>query len=230
MTIPRENVFVIVAAYNEGRVLRHTVAPLLEQGYSVVVVDDGSADDTFAAARGLPVHCLRHAVNLGQGAALQTGMSYALQKGAEILVHFDADGQHSAGELPRFLRPIELGTADVVLGSRFHLAADASTVPASRRRLLRCAVLVNVALTGLWLTDAHNGFRAFSHSAAAKIDLRQNRYAHASEILSQIRAHRLRYVEAPTTVVYTDYSLAKGQSMWNAFNIVFDLLLGKLRQ
>lgn len=229
MTIARQNVFVIVAAYNEGQVLRQTLSPLVEQGYSVVVVDDGSADDTSAVARRLPVHSLRHAINLGQGAALQTGMSYALRQGAEICVHFDADGQHAAAELPQFVRPIELGTADVVLGSRFDLGADASSVPAAKRRLLRCAVLVNVALTGLWLSDAHNGFRAFSRAAAAKIDLRQNGFAHASEILSQIRAHRLRYIEVPTTVMYSDYSMAKGQSMWNAFNIVFDIALGKLR-
>jgi glycosyltransferase involved in cell wall biosynthesis len=229
MMSANQNIFVVVAAYNEGRVLRQTLEPVVERGYSVVVVDDGSRDDTYAAARTLPVHRLRHAINLGQGAALQTGMTYALRQGAEICVHFDADGQHAADELPRFVNPIAAGDADVVLGSRFQLAADADAIPSAKRRLLRCAVLVNVALTGLWLTDAHNGFRAFSRTAAAKIDLRQNGYAHASEILSQIRAHRLRYLEVPTTIAYTDYSLAKGQSMWNAFNIVVDLALGKLR-
>ena len=230
MTIAKRDVFVIVAARNEGKVLARTIEPLVELGYSVVVVDDGSCDDTSTVARGLGVHSLRHLVNLGQGAALQTGMTYALSKGAAVCVHFDADGQHRVDDLPAMLEPIARGEADVALGSRFLRATDAQAVPARKRAVLRVGVLVNAVMTGLWLSDAHNGFRALSRSAAEKVELCHNGFSHASEILRQIRKHRLRHVEVPTTVLYSSYSMAKGQSMWNAFNIVFDLATGMIRR
>lgn len=221
-------VFVVLPAYNEQTVLRNTVAPLLAAGYSVVVVDDGSTDTTWETASQLPLHAVRHAINLGQGAALQTGMSYALQEGAEFIVHFDADGQHRCDEIESLLEPLRSDAADVVLGSRFLRSDDVRLVPAQRRVLLRAARVVNFFLTGLWLTDAHNGFRALTRAAAAKITLRENGFAHATEILTQIRRQHLRYVERPTQIEYTEYSRAKGQKFTSAFNILLDLLLGRV--
>src|SRR5579862_1491451 len=113
-----KRVMVIVPAYNEGPVIRSTVRSLLDAGYEVIIVDDGSQDDT-SAVRELPVVYIRHAVNLGQGAALQTGMTYALRAGADVAVTFDADGQHDSRQIDRLLAPILDGSADVVLGSRF---------------------------------------------------------------------------------------------------------------
>jgi glycosyltransferase involved in cell wall biosynthesis len=221
-------VFVIIAAYNEGRVIRSTLQPLVERGYTVVVVDDCSTDDTAAAVRDLPIHVLRHPINLGQGAALQTGMTFALAHGADFIVHFDADGQHRADDIEKLLEPLIAGEADVALGSRFLIAADRDRVPVRRRLLLKGGVVVNGFLTGLWLTDAHNGMRAFTAEAASRIDLRENRFAHASEILDQIRRRRLRCVERPTTIAYTEYSMAKGQSSLNALKIVIDLMLRRI--
>lgn len=219
-------VFVIVPAYNEAPALRETVAPLISSGYSIVLVDDGSNDATEEVARSLPVHFLRHPINLGQGAALQTGMAYALARGARYIVHFDADGQHQPSDIISLLAPIRAGEADVALGSRFLRPEDIASVPWRRRLLLRGGIIVNGLMTGVWLSDAHNGFRAFSREAAAKIELRDNRQAHASEILAQIRRARLRIIETPTRVMYTAYSRAKGQSGWNALNVLFDLVLG----
>jgi polyprenyl-phospho-N-acetylgalactosaminyl synthase len=221
-------VFVIIAAYNEGRVIRSTLQPLVERGYSVVVVDDCSTDDTAAAVDGLAVHVLRHPINLGQGAALQTGMTFALAHGADFIVHFDADGQHRADDIDKLLQPLIAGEADVALGSRFLVATDRARVPLRRRWLLKGGVVVNGLLTGLWLTDAHNGLRAFTAQAASSIDLRENRFAHASEILDQIRRREFRCVERPTTVAYTEYSMAKGQSSLNAVKIVIDLMLRRI--
>jgi glycosyltransferase involved in cell wall biosynthesis len=221
-------VFVIIAAYNEGSVIRSTLLPLVERGYAVVVVDDCSTDDTAAAVRDLPVHRLRHPVNLGQGAALQTGMTFALAHGADFIVHFDADGQHRADDIEKLLEPLVAGEADVALGSRFLMAADRDRVPYRRRLLLKGGVVVNGLLTGLWLSDAHNGMRAFTAAAASRIDLRENRFAHASEILDQIRRRHLRCVERPTTIAYTEYSMAKGQSSLNALKIVIDLMLRRI--
>jgi glycosyltransferase involved in cell wall biosynthesis len=222
------DVFVVIPTYNEGKVIRATLAPLLEAGYSVVVVDDGSRDDTWRLIQGLPVYKLRHPVNLGQGAALQTGMTFACRQGAHVVVHFDADGQHNAADIPRLVAPILAGEADVVLGSRFLRDEDRRGVPRARQVMLRGAVVVNFLATGLWLSDAHNGLRAFARGAAEQIELHENGFAHASEIIWQIRQSRLRYLERPMTVTYSEYSIAKGQSVWNAFNVLWDLVLRRL--
>ena len=218
-------IFVVIPCYNEGRVLKSVLEPLLALPYSFVAVDDGSRDDTWAIIQSLPVYGLRHAVNLGQGAALQTGMSFALSRGADVIVHFDADGQHDPEEIERFINPLAEGKADAVLGSRFLRGQDKSHIPLAKKILLRTAVLVNNLLTGLSLSDAHNGFRAFTREAASKIMLKENRYAHATEIIQQIREQRIRYIEIPTRIRYSQYSLAKGQSFWNSFNILVDLFL-----
>ncbi len=225
---PGASTFIVVAAYNEGSVLRDTLAPLFRQGYSVVVVDDGSSDDTWTVLRSLPVHALRHPINLGQGAALQTGMDYALKHGAEFVVHFDADGQHPHDQIEEMLAPIRAGQADVVLGCRFLRDEDRRHVPLVKRVVLRAGALVSALMTGVWLKDSHNGFRALSADAVSRIRLTENGFAHATEILRQIRLAGLRYVEIPTTIRYSEYSRAKGQPVTNAFNIVMDLILGRL--
>jgi glycosyltransferase involved in cell wall biosynthesis len=223
-----ERIFIIIPAYNEGAMLVATLQPFLQQPYAVVVVDDGSTDDTWARLADLPVYALRHSINLGQGAALQTGTTFALQQGATIVVHFDADGQHQLEDIETLIAPLRADEADVVLGSRFLHKTTSAQVPHLRRVMLRGAVLVNWLMTGLWLTDAHNGLRALNRHAASQIDLLENRYTHASEILLQIRRHRLRYTERPTHIVYTSYSLAKGQNPWNALHILIDLMIRKL--
>jgi glycosyltransferase involved in cell wall biosynthesis len=222
------DVFVVVPTLNEAQVIRDSVKPLVSHGYSVVVVDDGSTDNTWALLHEIPIHALRHPINLGQGAALQTGMTYALEHGAQYIVHFDADGQHRADDIEVLLEPLRNNEADVALGSRFLRREDSDAVPMVRRLLLRGGVWFNAFLTGIRLTDAHNGFRAFARDAASKIDLQENRFAHASEILSQIHRHKLRYVERPTSIIYTDYSREKGQSSWNAIKIVIDMLLRRI--
>jgi glycosyltransferase involved in cell wall biosynthesis len=227
MTAP-QGVFVVVPAFQEERVIRSTLEPLVARGYSVVAIDDGSKDRTWEVLGSMPVHRLRHPINLGQGAAIQTGMTYALLNGAEMLIHFDADGQHDAGDIDGLLEPLVNGEADVVLGSRFIRGQDRRAVPWDRRMLLRAAVAINLLLTGLKLTDAHNGVRAMTSRAAERIFLRENGFAHATEILIQIRRLGLRYVERPTHISYTDYSKSKGQSGWNGINTVFDILAKKL--
>jgi glycosyltransferase involved in cell wall biosynthesis len=223
-------IFLVVPAYNEGAVIRTTLQPVIEAGYSVVVVDDGSSDNTWEQLGGLGVHRLRHPLNLGQGAALQTGVSYALKQGAEYIVHYDADGQHSPDDIEGLLAPVKAGEADLALGSRFLRQADWQAVPLGRRILLRGGVIVNGLLTGLWLSDAHNGARAMNRRAAEQIVLKENGFAHASEILQQIKAGGLRYVERPTRIRYTEYSQFKGQKASNALNILMDLVIRRFLQ
>lgn len=228
MAIKNSEIFIVMPAYNEGRVVRNTLRPLVDAGFSVVVVDDGSKDNTWRQLAGLGVQRLRHPFNLGQGAALQTGVSYALQQGAQYIVHFDADGQHNPEDIRGLLEPVMQGKADVTLGSRFLRREDWQAVPPARRLLLKGAIVVNWLLTGVWLSDAHNGARAFSRSAAQKIVLRENGFAHATEIVQQIRSLGLRYVERPTRIHYTDYSQMKGQRAWHALDIVVDLVIRRI--
>ena len=226
--IERGDVFVIVPVFNEAQVLAGVLGELVELGYTVVPVDDGSSDDSWNVIQGLPVHGLRHGLNLGQGAALETGMEYAWRKGAAIAVHFDADGQHAAEQIDSLIAPLRKGEADVALGSRFLREADTARIPAGRRMLLRLGRVVTGVLNGVWLNDTHNGFRALSRRALSKIRLSERGYGHASEILDEIRVHGLRYVEVPVTIRYSDYSLAKGQRSMDAFNVLLDVLLAKL--
>lgn len=225
MPVP-QNAYIVIPCYNESpEVVRSTLSGLLP-AYAgrVVLVDDGSAAPL--ALPDLPVTVLRHAINRGQGASLQTGTDYALRQGADAVIHFDADGQHDAGSLVSFLAALDAG-ADIVLGSRFLRREDYSAIPLRRRLLLRAARIVNGLFTGLWLTDAHNGFRALGPRALAALRLNEDRMAHASEILSGIRRNHLKYQELPTHITYSSYSSKKGQGMFNSLNIVIDLLLEK---
>jgi glycosyltransferase involved in cell wall biosynthesis len=219
--------FVIVMAYNEAQVIRQVVRRVLSMGARVVVVDDASTDGTLDELRGLPISALRHAVNLGQGAAIQTGVDYAIGRGARFLVTFDGDGQHDERDIPRLIQALDEDGFDVALASRF-LGREATGMSRVRRWLLRAAILYTRWTTGLPLTDAHNGFRAFRAEAAPALRLTQNRMAHASEILQRIKDGGLRWVEVPTVVRYTDYSRAKGQTGLGAVDILYDLLIRKL--
>ena len=219
------NAWIVVPAYNEATRLPKTLASLREYR-NLVVVDDGSTDGTADAALVTNAWLLRHSLNCGQGAALRTGIQFALQHGAAAIVTFDADGQHDPAEIPRLLGPVLDGTADVVLGSRF--LGRALGMPRGRRLLLRAAALFTRAFSGIRVTDAQNGFRALSREAALRIQLAQDRMAHASEILDQIAEHRLRFREVPVTVAYDPGLLAKGQRSSNAIRIVGHLLLGRM--
>jgi glycosyltransferase involved in cell wall biosynthesis len=221
----RAGLFIVVPAYEESEVIGETVRTLAGASLHVIVVDDGSADDTAAVARRNGATVLRHLVNRGQGAALQTGIAFALARGARHIVTFDADGQHGIEAIPALLQPLVDGRAGVVLGSRF--LGDASRVPFTRRVTLRVAVLFTRIVSGIRVTDTHNGLRAFTRAAAERLAIRQDRMAHASEILDQIAAAGQRYVEVPVRIRYSDYSRRKGQSSLGAFRIVIDYLLGR---
>jgi glycosyltransferase involved in cell wall biosynthesis len=221
-------VHVVIAAYNEGAVISRVVTEVRRAGYQVVVVDDGSPDTTADIARAAGATVIEHPFNLGQGAALQTGIEYAQTQGAAFIVTFDADGQHRVSEISRLTAALVEERADFALGSRF--LGHAPNLPPLRRLMLRAATLFTRLATGLQVTDTHNGLRAMTRRGAAAIRLRQNRMAHASEFLSQIGASGLHYVERPVTIEYTAYSLAKGQNMRDAVLILLDLFARRLHR
>jgi glycosyltransferase involved in cell wall biosynthesis len=223
-----ERVWVVIAAYCEAPVIASVIADVNARGYRIVVVDDGSPDATGEIASAAGATVVRHPINLGQGAALQTGITFALSAGADVIVTFDADGQHCAGEIAGLIDALRQDGADFALGSRF-LRAGVS-LSASRRMLLKAATWFTRVTTSLRVTDTHNGLRAMTRRGASKIALRQNRMAHASEILHQIADSGLKYVERPVTVEYTAYSLAKGQKLGDALFILTDLFARSLQR
>jgi polyprenyl-phospho-N-acetylgalactosaminyl synthase len=219
--------FVIVPCFNEQQVLHQTVSALVNDGYQVVVVDDGSFLPQSHYIQHLPVICLRHEINLGQGAALQTGTEYALEQGADFIIHFDADGQHRSRDISNLLSPLLKNECDVVFGSRF-LNQSETVVPFTKRTLIHLARFIHSFFTGFLLTDAHNGLRAMNRKAASLLTITENRMVHASELVFLITQHGLRLREVPVSILYTSYSLHKGQSSWNSIRIGFDLFLHKL--
>lgn len=214
----RQRTWVVIAAYNEAAVIEQVVAGVVQAGWKVAVVDDGSRDETRARARAGGAIALRHAINLGQGAALQTGIDYALRRGAEAIITFDADGQHDPGDIPTIVDA--LAKHDIVLGSRFLGSVEGATQ--RRMVMLRAAVMMSNRLAGLKLTDAHCGLRGFRATAAPALRITQDRMAHASELLKKVQASGLSYTEVPITVRYTDHSKAKGQTGFQAIRILFD--------
>jgi glycosyltransferase involved in cell wall biosynthesis len=219
-------IFVVVAAYNEARVIREVISGLAAVYPNIVVVDDGSADGTAECLEGLDIMLLRHIVNRGQGASLQTGIRFALLQGADVVVTFDADGQHRIEDIDGLVQPVLRNECDVALGSRF--LGRVHGIPFTRRILLKLGVLFTRLVSRVQTSDVHNGLRAFSRAAASSLNITLDRMAHASEILDQIKDQGWRYREAPVAIHYSAYSLAKGQNSWNALAIGSQVLFKKL--
>lgn len=222
-----KDIYIIVPVFNEAKIIRQVVLSLLGYNYSVVVIDDASTDSTIKCLAEMPIHLLKHEVNLGQGAAIQTGIDYAILQNAKIFVTFDGDGQHNAKDIVNLIQPLLMNEADVVLGSRF-LPTAFTNVSFFRRVAIQTAIVLNFMMTGLLLSDAHNGLRAFNTKAANLFDLKENSMAHASEILFKVNKYKLRYKEIPVTILYTEYSRRKGQSLLNSVRVFFDIVLNRI--
>ena len=223
-----DDVCVIVPVYNESLTVSTTVSDLRQAFPHVVCVDDGSLDGSGDLAKAAGATVLRHSVNLGQGAALQTGFDYAVNvAGARHVVTFDADGQHLVDDAARMVRHARATGVDVVLASRFSGATEG--MPFTRGLVLRAGVLFTRWTAGLAVTDTHNGLRVLSDRALRTIRLELPRMAYASELLNAIVPRGLTYSEIPTTVLYTSYTRTKGQRNSNSLNILFDLAISRLR-
>ncbi|MCW1958997.1 MAG: glycosyltransferase family 2 protein [Mycobacterium sp.] len=224
-------VWIIVPAFNEAQVIGAVIADLRAVFAHVVCVDDGSRDDTAQVALRAGAHVVSHPVNLGQGAAIQTGVEYARhQPGAEVFATFDADGQHRIKDLLAMLDRLSRDDVDVVIGSRF-TGSTITATPPLKRLILRAAALLSPSSRRLHLTDAHNGLRVFNRTVADRLNLTMSGMSHAGEFIKLIDENRWRVAEEPVEILYTEYSLSKGQPLLNGINIVFDgFLRGRMRR
>jgi len=227
LTVDNHSIFVIVPGFNEALVIRQTIENLLARQYSVVVVDDASTDNTRRALLGLPVYYIRHLSNLGQGAAIRTGMELALKKNAEWLVTFDADGQHDVNDIGKMIALLQQQKTDIIFGSRF-LQGAATNVHTSRKIVLKTARLINYLASGILLSDANNGLRAMTREAALKMQITENRSSHNAQVQNLVKKHGLKYGECPVNISYSDYSKKKGLRNVNSIRILYDLILYKI--
>lgn len=214
----------VIPLYNEASVIDSVIRDLLPAFSHVVCVDDGSSDSSAEIARRAGAFVVQHPVNLGQGAALQTGIEFALaQPACEYIVTFDADGQHRVEDAVAMVARARTDHLAIVFGSRF---LDDRTRPGLIKKvILKTAVWFTNVSTGMRLSDAHNGLRVIRRDAAAKVDLKQDRMAHATEIVLELGRTGLPWAEHPVELLYTDYSKAKGQSVLNSINILVDLIV-----
>ena len=218
---------IVVPAFNESTVIFDVLKSLPKRlpdidNIQVVVVDDGSFDQTQDLAKKANVKVIRHLLNRGAGAATKTGIEYAKSRNADIIISFDADGQHNAADLSKLIAPIISGEADLVIGSRFR---QKQKMPFDRLILNWLANLVTLILFGVSSTDSQSGLRAFSQKAADFIDFKADRMDFSSEILLEAKRHNLRVVEVPTRAIYSSYSREKGQKNIHAVSIFARFLI-----
>ena len=215
---------VVVPLFNEETVITGVVTDLQKHFSRIVCVDDGSSDGSAEAARRAGATVIAHPMKLGQGAALQTGITWAKRKGdLDYMITFDGDGQHKVDDVVDMLSYARRRDLAIVFGSRF---MDKRTKPdIAKRIVLKVAVLITRVVTGLQLTDAHNGLRVIRADALEHVNLIQDRMSHATEIVHQLAKSDLVWKEYPVEVLYTKYSKRKGQSLLNSINILFDLIV-----
>lgn len=200
----------VIPAYNEGPAIAEVIRGALKEVDEVIVVDDCSSDDTSRVAREAGAQVLRHALQRGAGRATATGLQAALRMGADFIVTLDADGQHLTEEIPVVLQPLKEGRADMTLGCR---TVDRASMPAHRRFGNELANIWTWLLFGVRVSDSQSGYRGWTRATAQKLPLEARGYEFCSETLGAAAKMKLRLVEVPVTVVYTDYSMSKGQSV-----------------
>ncbi|OGL72384.1 hypothetical protein A3F28_01150 [Candidatus Uhrbacteria bacterium RIFCSPHIGHO2_12_FULL_57_11] len=215
----------VIPAWNEELVIGEVLDGLRSRVDEMVIVDDGSDDRTALIARTRGATVVRHAVNRGLGAALGTGIAAALRRNAEIIITFDADGQHLPDDIPAVLAPILSGDADIVIGTRLR---DPKGMPPIRRLANQIGNLVTLVLFGVKVTDSQSGFRALSRYAAERIEIRTDRMEVSSEILAESRRKNLKLVEVPIRSRYTAYSMSKGQSLWMGLRTLGRLIIHRM--
>lgn len=201
--------WIVLPAYNEETVIKDVIREIQAAGYrNIIVVDDGSHDQTFEKAKEMDVIALRHPINRGKGAATKTGIEAAKLLGAGIIVTMDSDGQHNPADIARLIEPIQKNHCAVVLGTRLK---NPKGMPWYKIIANHIGNAITWYFYGLYVSDSQSGFRAYSRHASELINTKTDRYEYDSEVIREIYLYKLKYREVPIEVRYTEYSMGKIQ-------------------
>ena len=226
-----QDIYIILSCYNEEKTLEKVVTQLVERGFKVLIIDDGSKDDSPHIARELVekyspnVYHYRHIINIGLGGAIKTGIKAALSKGADILITFDADGQHNPEDLYSMYPLLQDDKADIVIAAR-----DFSDMPSGRRFGNTVMNYITYVFQGKMVTDSQSGLRAFTAETARKLSLKSPQYGVSSEIIGEIKRKHLRYEEVPMTTIYDKRTIEKGTNTLVGIKIVLEFLNETLKR
>lgn len=224
-----KDTYVIVPVFNEEKMIGKVLDLLKKRFTNIVCVDDGSSDKSLAVIKSKNVYVLEHLINLGQGASLQTGINFAILNGAKFFLTFDSDGQHNIKDAIQMIKIIKRYKLDIILGSRFINDQYKKQIPLFRKLVLKIAIQLSNFFSKLDLTDTHNGLRVFNLKFAKKLKIKFDRMSHPYDILINISKNKFKFKEYPSNIVYSDYSLSKGQKNINSFNILFDMVFDIFR-
>ena len=226
----KNKISIVIPVYNESTVVKGVIEELKlkRPNDNIIVINDGSSDNSINVLLSIPnIYVLSHEINLGQGAALQTGINMSRILDSKYVVTFDSDGQHSVDDIEKFYNEIESKKLDIVIGSRF-LSGSSSNVSFFKKNFLKLSTLFTYLVSQIKLSDSHNGFRIINIEDNPLFEIKHNGMSHASEIVDLIKTLNMKYTEKSCTIIYTDYSMAKGQSIWNSVNIVLEIFVQRL--
>ena len=224
-----KNIYIVIPAYNESKAIKNVLNELKSRDLDVLIIDDGSHDETYQIAENLVYNSkgsvYRHVINRGLGAALETGIKAALRKNADIIVTFDADGQHDPDDVIPVCKPIIEDKSDVVIGTR-----DFKDMPVSKKFGNQVMNAITRIFYGIHVNDSQSGLRAFNRKAAKVLDIHSRGYGVSSEIIGEIKKYNLKIEEVPIKTIYTDYSLSKGTNLKVGLKILFKLIIDVVRR
>jgi len=212
MSVNKSNILIILPAYNEAQVIENVLLDIKKQGYvNICLVDDGSVDNTGEIAQQQGVEILTHPINRGAGAAIQTGITFAKKKGYEFAILIDSDGQHLPEDIENLFKKMQESDADIVIGNRFF--GSVNTVPKIRITYNKIANIITNFFCKNNYADTQSGFRLLNRNAIEKINLKNRDFGFCSEMIIEAEKLNLRIEETPIRVLYTEYSMNKGQNL-----------------
>ena len=218
-----KDIYVIVPAFNEQNVIKDIINNLLKNFSNVIVINDGSNDKTLEIINDLDIKILSHEINLGVGAAVQTGFDYVSDiPDAKAVITFDADGQHLVDDAVEMAKEILICDEGIIFGTRF--PKHSKNIPKVKRIVLKLIAKITDLVTGVTLSDAHNGLKAYKVSTIKELELQFSSYSYESELITQVAKKKIEYKEMSTDIKYTSYSIKKGQKLLNGLLIIEDLL------
>ncbi len=223
------HIFVVIPAYNEAKIIHEVLEELKEKRYKIILVDDGSTDSTYKIAqkslKNYNGFIYKHSLNMGVGAALRTGIEAALKKGAQVIVTFDADGQHDPQDIKSLIEPVINDVADIVNGTR-----NFDDMPVSKKIANQIMNILTATFYGVYLKDSQSGFKALSRHTSEIIDIQSRGFGSISEIDGEIKKHNLRLKEVPIKTIYTEYTMKKGTNLVVGLKILSKLIIDQFRK